>query len=90
MIYRPKKHGGLGVLNLRIQNDAMLLKFLHKFYNRHDISWVKLIWDTYYNNSASHASELCGSFWWCDVMQLSQIFRGVTTFHIRSGDTTLF
>lgn len=36
MVCRPKKHGGLGVLNLQVQNKALLLKFLHKFYNQHD------------------------------------------------------
>lgn len=33
MVCRPKECGGLGVLNLKIQGDALLLKFLHKFYN---------------------------------------------------------
>jgi hypothetical protein len=40
---RPKTQGGLGVLDLNIQNKALLLKNLHKFYNRHDIPWVQLI-----------------------------------------------
>ena len=30
----PSKKGGLGVLNLRLQNDALLLKQLHKFYSK--------------------------------------------------------
>lgn len=37
MICVPKSEGGLGVLNLRTQNQALLLKFLHKFFNRADI-----------------------------------------------------
>jgi hypothetical protein len=36
-ICRPKAQGGLGVLDLNIQNKALLLKNLHKFYNRYDI-----------------------------------------------------
>ena len=48
MVQRPKEKGGLGVINLRIQNDALLLKQLHKFYSRHDVPWVNLIWNTYY------------------------------------------
>ena len=42
-ISRPKSQGGLGVLNLHVQNDALLLKNLHKFYNKQDIPWVSLI-----------------------------------------------
>jgi hypothetical protein len=34
---RPKRKGGLGIINLRSQNIALLLKFLDKFYNKHNI-----------------------------------------------------
>ena len=43
MICRPKEQGGLGVLNLRVQNQALLLKNLYKFYNHMDIPWVNLL-----------------------------------------------
>jgi hypothetical protein len=36
-ICRPKNQGGLGVLDLGIQNKALLLKNLHKFHNKLDI-----------------------------------------------------
>jgi hypothetical protein len=39
----PKNQGGLGVLNLSIQNKALLLKNLDKFFNGHDVPWVNLI-----------------------------------------------
>ena len=32
MVCIPKDEGGLGVLNLQTQNEALLLKHLHKFY----------------------------------------------------------
>jgi hypothetical protein len=52
MVYVPKKQGGLGVIiiNLSTHNDAMLLKFLHKFFSRQDIPWVNLVWENYYNS----------------------------------------
>jgi len=37
MVQKPKSKGGLGVINLRLQNDALLMKQLHKFYNKADI-----------------------------------------------------
>ena len=40
----------MGVLNLRTQNEALLLKYLHKFFNRADLPWVQLIWEKYYSN----------------------------------------
>lgn len=33
LICRPKKKGGLGILNLAVHNDALLLKHANKFYN---------------------------------------------------------
>jgi hypothetical protein len=49
MVQKPKHKGGLGVINLRLQNDALLLEQLHKFYNQLDIPWINLIWQRYYN-----------------------------------------
>ena len=31
LVQKPKSKGGLGVINLKLQNDALLLKHLHKF-----------------------------------------------------------
>jgi hypothetical protein len=57
---RPKRKGGLGIINLRNQNMALLLKF----YNKRDTPWVNLIWNSYYaNGKILHASKDKGSFW---------------------------
>lgn len=49
-VITPKNKGGLGIINLRLQNQAVLMKHLHKFYGRLDIPWVELIWNTHYNS----------------------------------------
>ena len=74
MVCKPKASGGLGVIDLRIQGDALLLKFLHKFYNSWDVPWVQLIKDTYYDERIPHASDSCGSFSWRDVTNSCQSF----------------
>jgi hypothetical protein len=43
LVTRPKKKGGLGILKLRVQNDALLMKNLHKFFSKANLPWVKLI-----------------------------------------------
>jgi hypothetical protein len=59
----PKRKGGMGVINLRAQNKALLIKHLDKFYNKADIPWVNLIWNTYYSNGeVPHAIKDKGSF----------------------------
>ena len=44
MVYKPKKKGGHGIMDLRTQNVALLKKLL-RFYNNDDTPWVKLIRD---------------------------------------------
>jgi hypothetical protein len=39
----PKKDGGLGIIDLQKQNEALLMKNLHKFFNKLDIPWVHLV-----------------------------------------------
>ena len=90
MVCRPKSSGGLGILDLRVQNDGLLLKFLHKFFNKLDIPWVQLIWDTYYLDSIPHAAEICGSFWWRDLIHLMPIYRGITKAQVHTGKDILF
>jgi hypothetical protein len=70
LVARPKCHGGLGVLNLELQNKALLLKQLHKFYEKADTPWVKLVWSLYGNKVLHAQSRRCGSFWWWDIFSL--------------------
>jgi hypothetical protein len=67
------------------------LKHLDKFYNKKDIPWVNLIWDTYYSNGGiPHTAGPKGSFWWKDILKLCEIFRGIATYKVGSGDTVMF
>jgi hypothetical protein len=88
---RPERKGGLGIINFRSQNMALLLKYLDKFYNRRDIPWVKLIWNTHYSEGEiPHATKDKGSFWWRDILKLSDEFRGIAKCKIGNGTTVMF
>jgi hypothetical protein len=88
---KPKNKGGLGIINLRTQNNALLLKHLDKFYNKKDIPWVKLIWNAHYpQGQVPHATIDKGSFWWRDVLKLCDLFRGIAECKIGDGSTVLF
>jgi hypothetical protein len=62
MLTEPKDKGGVGLVNFTKKNEALLMKYLDKFYNKADIPWVSLLWDSYYAESVPHATKLCGSF----------------------------
>ena len=66
-VTKPKNKGGLGVVELRSQNEALLIKHLDKFYNKRDIPWVNMIWQAHYSQGQiPHAATDRGSFWWRD------------------------
>ena len=62
-VWQPKSNGGLGILNIEVHNQALLMKQVHKFLNRENIPWGNIIWETYYHNSLP-GDRLVGSFWW--------------------------
>jgi hypothetical protein len=90
VVMQPKEKGGLGVLNLRLQNDALLMKHLSKFYNHANIPWVQLIWSKYYFIKVPHAAREVGSFWWKDILRLNVIFRNVSNCVLGNGASVCF
>lgn len=90
MVCQPKDEGGLGVLQLSTQNDAMLMKYLHKFYNKADLLWVHLIWDNYYKNGELPRQRNRGSFWWRDIMKLNNQYKVIAAAMPSDGSTILF
>jgi len=67
MVCKTKEKGGLGVIDIEKQNEALLLKNLNKFFNKKDIPWVQLIWEKYYRNGKLLGHTKKGSFWWRDT-----------------------
>jgi hypothetical protein len=89
MVCQPKDKGGLGILNLQLQNKALLMKQLHKFYKKQDVPWVHLIWNLYGDN-VPHACSKRGSFWWKDIFSFVNDYRAVTQCVIGDGSSVLF
>jgi len=90
MVQMPKGKGGLGVLNLRLHNDALLLKQLHKFYSHQNVPWVHLIWHRYYTNKVPHVATPVGSFWWKDILKLSVLYRAIALCTVGDGASVSF
>jgi hypothetical protein len=90
LVRKPKSKGGLGAINLSMQNDALLLKQLEKFYRKENLQWVNLIWHKYYSDSVPHLAREKGSFWWKDILRLHVQFRGVAVCVPGKGDTVSF
>jgi hypothetical protein len=87
MVCLPKKEGGLGVLQLEVHNEALLMKNLHKFFNKAAVPWVQLVWEKHYSNGKIPTHTLKGSFWWRDNLRLLGKFKGIVSVLVHKGDT---
>jgi len=86
-----KESGGLGILNLHTHNQSLLLKKLHKFFNRLDIPWVHLAWTMRYSNGRPPTeSSRKGSFWWRDIQKLLPAFKGMAMAAVGNGSPCFF
>lgn len=85
-----KVNGGLGVLRLETQNETLLIKFLHKFFNNNDLPWVNLVWNNYYSSRGLPGHRNIGSFWWKSMIKLLSNFKGLTHPIIGNGRSILF
>lgn len=90
LVCLPKKQGGLGVINLTTHNDALLLKFLHKFFSKVDIPWVHLLWENHYGNNQLPGQKKKESFWWKDIIKLLDAYKGIASATVSDGTTVLF
>jgi hypothetical protein len=88
---RSKEEGGLGIINLKNHNSALLMKFLHKFYNRLDLPWVELTWHNFYKNGKPpNERKNKGYSWWRDIISLAPNFLLLTQCKVRSGLSVSF
>ena len=88
-VCKPKSHGGLGVLDLHTHNKTLLMKSLYKFFNRADIPWVNIIWESYYQHYLPN-ERMIGSFWLKAILKLLPTFRLLHNCKAGTGDTISF
>ena len=77
MVCLPKEEGGLGVLNLKTQNESLLLKNLYKFYNKVDTPWYILFGINIIRMENYVVILKKGFFWWRDNLKLLDKFKGL-------------
>jgi hypothetical protein len=65
-------------------------KNLHKFYNRLDVPWVQLIWNSYYQDGSLPGAHSEDSFWWKSHLKLLDRFKGIGRCNIGDGKSALF
>lgn len=90
LVCNSHENGGLGIHDLQLQNECLLLKHLHKFFNQSDIPWVRLIWNSYYGDQALTVNTRLVSFWWRDILKLLDPYKNMAQVTIGNGVTASF
>jgi hypothetical protein len=75
---------------LRTQNDVLLIKSLHKVFNKCNLPWVKLNWESYYSNGKLPSTSKFGSFWWRNITKLINQYKGIAQAQVESGTSVMF
>ncbi|KAJ4769324.1 RNA-directed DNA polymerase (reverse transcriptase)-related family protein [Rhynchospora pubera] len=88
----PKHLGGMGVLNLRILNLSLLLKWLWRLFEVPNSQWATVTRSLFVSRGLTSPLSWTarGSFFWKDLLTLRHIFSIFTHFNLGSGKEALF
>jgi hypothetical protein len=91
MVHRPKEFGGLGLLNTKKMNLALLLKWVWRIYQEEDTIWAKLIRAKYQDaNDIFSGTGHGGSQFWKSIHKVKHIFKVGANHLVRDGARTSF
>ncbi|WVZ51657.1 hypothetical protein U9M48_002779 [Paspalum notatum var. saurae] len=87
----PKDQGGLGILNLEIQNKCLLSKWLFKLLNE-DGMWQQLLRKKYIKDKTIGEVQWKpgDSHFWSGLMNVKDCFLSIATFNVHSGTQCRF
>jgi len=83
----PKELGGLGLKNLSVQNQCLLLKLIHRLHHPGASSWAR--WARQHVCLASLDGEVQGNHW-DTLRELLPLYRVITTVRVHNGRSTSF
>lgn len=89
MVQKPKALGGLGIIHLRCQNNALQFKYLHNFNNKEPIPWIHLVQEKYYPNGNISLRSNKIYPWWKKIISLNYLSKGIARALPGDGSTIL-
>jgi hypothetical protein len=84
----PKHKGGLGVKDLELQNQCLLMKFIDKIFSAKDVGWK----DWLLRETSPFDAHLAAphSYLWRIVADELNTYRSITLVNIANGASTSF
>ncbi|KAK1669324.1 hypothetical protein QYE76_057483 [Lolium multiflorum] len=90
-VCRPKELGGFGLLNTKIMNQALLLKWVWRLYQQEDTIWVHLIRAKYRDATDIFSGNgHGGSQFWKSFHRVKHLFKVGAKHLVRDGHRTNF
>jgi hypothetical protein len=90
-VCRPKECGGLGILNTKKMNVALLLKWIGRLYHEEDAMWVQILRAKYPEASDIFAGNgQGGSQFWKSLHKIKHLFKLGAQHTVVDGRRTLF
>jgi len=91
ILCRPKDQGGLGIVNLQLQNKCLLAKWLVNLLNT-DGMWQKLLTNKYLHSKSltQVKARSYDSHFWRGLMKIKDEVFGLGSFVVKDGSKTRF
>ena len=91
LIYHPKDQGGLGIIDLEIQNKCLLSKWLFKLFNEDGI-WQSLLRKKYLGSKtlSQVSAKPTDSHFWKGLLNVKHTFLSYTSYNIKDGSQISF
>lgn len=88
VVITPKKMGGMGITNIELQNEALLLRWWWRLYEGDDSLWAIVCRKLYAKPSKDEGPVAWikkGSFFWTALATIKHIFHWCTSWVIGNG-----
>jgi hypothetical protein len=91
ILCQTKDHGGMGIMNIVVQNECLLSKWLYKLINEEGL-WQDLLRNKYMQHkSIGHVQRKPeDSYFWSGLTRIKECFLEHGTFIINDGTNTRF
>jgi hypothetical protein len=89
---KPKEFGGLGILNTKVMNIALMLKWIWKLYQAPSGLWVDLLKAKYLGDNDLFSPEVPqrGSQFWNSIQKIKWYFKLGARHQVHNGRRTYF
>lgn len=86
MVARPKDQGGLGIINTKIMNECLLVKWIWKIMQEPDELWFKIIKAKYLDDKGFFFSDGAGgSQFWKGLHKIKHMFKWGAIYNLGDG-----